>query len=759
MRRRANSPLLARVPRGLKTPGSILSMEAGSSDPAWRRFARVAVAAVLLSIPTQARQPQTPQRSGQPPADATQGLPTFRSGRDLVVVNVVVRDKNGKLVRGLKQADFTVTEDNKPQTVESFDFEELDTVAAPVEIAGEMLAGVNKTAPARSAAGSKDPAYTKDPTATKPLAGSKDPAYTKEPIAARQVVDLSDRRLMVLFFDLSSMQPDEVVRAVASGRDYVEKRLSPADVISVVSLGTSLNVAQDFTSDRASLLAALDKLSPAEGSGFTENQAVSADDAADTGDSFTPDETEFNIFNTDRRLDALRALADVLAGIEQKKSVIYFSGGVTQQGMDNQAAMRAVVDRAVRANLSIYAADTRGLQALPAGGEASSASARGQGAFSGRTMDNARESLSGSQDSLTTLAEDTGGRAFFDTNEFSEVYAQVVKDTTAYYLLGYTSTNTATDGRYRRIKVALKQPGYKLEFRSGYYAPRDFSHSGRDDREQQLQEQLLSDLSPTDLPVHGTAGYFRLKPNRYYVPMSFIVPGSQVQFSRSSDKEKATLDVLGVIRDPQKRIVAWIRDTVKLAVAATADVRRKNVQYDTSFELPPGRYNVKLVIRENQLGTVGSIETSLVVPDIEREPLKISSVLLSTQHQPASPKKGVTNPLLVNGQLLTPNVAHVVTASQPMSFFFEVYDPASPGGAAAARVLSNVSCYRGTERTLQTDVTAFDRLNAPDRKALRVELEVAPNALPPGLYSCQVNIIDDAAGLFAFPRIPLYVRK
>ena len=706
----------------------------------------------------------------QPVPGPVQRKPTFRSGRDLVVVNVVVRDKDGKLVRGLTKDDFTVLEDNRPQTVESFDFEELDSVAAPVEIAEEMLAGVAKAAKAARTDKAGTTATTAAAPETAKPAGAAPPAAPAA--AARPVADLRDRRLMVLFFDLSSMQPEEVARAVASGRDYVSKQLSAADLIGIVSLGNSLNVNQDFTSDRSLLLASLNQLSPEEGSGFTETQAAESENAVDTGNSFTADDTEFAIFNTDRRLDALRSLADVLAGIEQKKSVLYFSGGMTQQGMDNQAALRSVIDRAVRANMTIYAADTRGLQALPAGGAASQGSVRGQGAFSGQTMMNARDELSGSQDALSTLSEDTGGRAFFDSNEFDEVYTQVVKDTTAYYLLGYTSTNPATDGRYRRIKVALKRgerQGHKLEFRSGYYAPRDFTHSGREDREQQLQEHLLSDLSPTDLPVHGAAGYFRLKPNRYFVPMSFIVPGSQVQFSRSTDKEKATLDVLGVIRDPQKRIVAWIRDTVKLAVATTADVRNKVVQYDTSFELPPGRYEVKLVIRENQLGTVGSIETSLVVPDIERAPLKVSSVVLSTQRQPAVAKKGVVNPLLRDGQLLTTNVAHVVAAGQPMSFYFEVYDPANPGSAPAAspgaapapqaRVLSSVACYRGARRAFQSELATYDRMNAANRKAVSVELEVGPNQLPPGLYSCQVNIVDDAAGTFAFPRMALYVRR
>ena len=242
-------------------------------------------------------------------------------------------------------------------------------------------------------------------------------------------------------------------------------------------------------------------------------------------------------------------------------------------------------------------------------------------------MSSQRESFSAAQDTLTTIAEDTGGKAFFDVNEFSEVFDKVVEDTTSYYLLGYSSTNPARDGRFRRIRVQLKQPGLKLEFRSGYYAPRDFAHSGRDDRAQQLQEQLLSDLPITDLPVHGSAGYFRLKDNHYFVPVWFIVPGSQVQFSKASDKEKATLDMLGVIRNAQRQPVAWIQDTVKLSVAATEEVRRRNVQYGTSFELPPGAYQLKVVIRENQLGTFGSFDSTLIVPNLDRNPLRLSSIV------------------------------------------------------------------------------------------------------------------------------------
>jgi hypothetical protein len=397
-------------------------------------------------------------------------------------------------------------------------------------------------------------------------------------------------------------------------------------------------------------------------------------------------------------------------------------------------------------------------------------------------MSSQRESFSAAQDILTTISEDTGGRAFFDVNEFSEVFDQVVEDTTSYYLLGYTSTNPARDGRFRRIRVTLKRPGLKLEFRNGYYAPRDFAHSGRDDRAQQLQEQLLSDLPITDLPVHGSAAYFRLQNNRYFVPVWFIVPGSQVQFSRESDKEKATLDVLGVIRDGQRRPVAWIQDTVKLAVAAREDVRRRNVQYGTSFELPPGAYQLKVVIRENQLGTFGSFDSTLIVPNLDRNPLRLSSVVLASQRQPVA-KRNAANPLQRDGQELVANVARVVTTAQPMVFYYEVYEPgkapaaakpaqggsgaggaaptsaAPPGQQGPVRILSNIAFYKGSQRVLQTDLVTAQQMNVTDRKAVSFEMAVPPGALPPGLYTCQVNVIDDAAGTFAFPRFQLYVRR
>ena len=666
-----------------------------------------------------------------PPRPAT----VFRSGTELVLVNVVVRDRNGAVVRGLTRDDFSIAEDDKPQTVTSFDFEELD-------------------APLKADDASTSPAQVNAILSSPDRAASADTPRTASSTGAPAAkVDMHGRRLIVLFFDLSSMQPEEVKRAVGSAHDYVDKKLSPADLIAIASFSTSLQIVQDFTADRERLGEAIDAFGGVNAAGFDDGGNGDAEDTPDNGNTFTADDTEFNIFNTDRRLDALQTLADQLAGIEQKKSVIYFSSGMSQQGTDNQVQLRRTVDRANRANVSIYAADMRGLQAMVPGGDATQGSRRGTSTFSGASTRNQFSSLAATQDTLTTMAEDTGGRAFFDSNSFGAVFDRVVNDTSAYYVLGYSSTNPTRDGRFRRIKVRLKRQDLKLEYRSGYYAPRDFAHSTRDDREQQLQDQLLSDLSSTDLSAFVSSSYFRLADNRYYIPLSVVVPGYQVPITRTTAKDKATVDVLGVVRDDQRRPVGRIRDTVRLSTDAADDLKKKIVQYETGFEMPPGTYHLKVVVRENQDGTFGSYETDIVVPDLKKDGLKVSSVVVGTQLQ-AGTRKNDRNPLLRDGRELVPNVTHVVSSGQHLYFYYEVYDPAQP-----VKVMTSIAFFRGKVRAFETPVVQTTELGGSDRKTAVFQFDVPASALKPGLYTCQVNVIDDAAGSFTFPRLQLYVRR
>jgi VWFA-related protein len=672
------------------------------------------------------------------------GTFTLKVQTDIVLTNVVVRDKKtGAVIKGLKASDFTVLENGKPQKIASFDYQNVDEAAVLNE----------KTT----------------------VSGKASIADLLNRNLAADPGQLRDHRLMVMFFDVSSMQPEDIDRAVESAQDYVNKKMQPADLVALVSLSTSLTMDQDFTSDKATLLKGLGKYNGTQSAGMANgNEGGSSDGTSDDGSSFTADDSEYNSLNTDRELYAIRTIAKSLERVDQRKSMLYFSGGLTRQGIENQASMRAATNAAVKANMAIYSVDTRGLEALPPLGNASQGSLRGNAAYSGKAMQSQLDSNFASQETLGTLATDTGGKAFFDSNDFAPAFQQVQRDTEAYYIVGFRSTNNARDGSYRHLTVKLNRADAKIDYRPGYYAPADFQHSKTEDRELQLTEQLRSDLPATDVAVYLQALYFRLEENRFFVPVSLIVPGSQIPFLKNGDRDKANIDIVGQVKNSQGIAVGNIRDTVKLALDATQQVQRKNIQYSTGFTLAPGRYHLKFVVRENQTGRMGSFETDLQVPDMKKVPLKLSSIVLSSQQTPNTKKAGPgpTNPLVRDGVEWIPNVPHVFRQDQHLYFLYEVYDPARQKGAPAqaaspgltrresgpVRVLTSIEFLIGGVKVYETKLVEATAINIPERGAVAFQFDVPLAQLKPGSYVCQVNVIDDAGGSFSFPRLALRVQ-
>ena len=681
-------------------------------------------------------------------ATVQQSAPAIHATTELVLVNVVVRDRKGDLVRDLKQADFTLQEDGQKQQVSSFDLEDIDELA-----------------------------LTRQSMAT--ASGTSGQTATAVGAQPERAADARDRRLILLFFDFSAMDPEQIDRAVDAAKKYVNTKMQSADLIAIVSLSTNMRLDLDFSDDKTRILSVLSAYNSSSGQGFDAGATGSAEGAAETGGSFTADDTDYNTFSADRKLLALQSIIQSVGKLSQKKSLIYFSNGISQSGVDNQSALRAATAAAVKANVAIYPLDVRGLQALPGGGEAQNASLHGQSAYSGASVLNDLNSNAATQETLSTLAADTGGKAFFDSNDFGGVFSQVQKDTSAYYILGYTSTNHLKDGRFRRIKVVVNRPGLKLDYRAGYYAGRDFEHSGRADREQQLQDELASDLPATDVAVYAGAAYFRRDDSHYFLAVSIVVPGSQIPFVQEKDRDNATLDVAGVVLAGGKFQVGRLRDTLKLAVDSSQQIRRKNVQYNTSFLLAPGSYHLKFVVRENRTGRMGTFETDVQVPDLRKVPLRSSSVVLSSLRVPASGKNKATNPLVDDQTELVPNVTHVFTQDQHLYLQFEVYDAAKGKPAATAvkannsaasepaaakptseniRVLTSVQFMQGNVKVYESKPIIATEMTAPQRKAVVFQLDLPLQTLKPGFYTCQVNIIDDVAGNYAFPRWAMLVK-
>src|SRR5712671_2550526 len=616
---------------------------------------------VSLSVLAQDAPPSQPSRQTQQPQQPQYRV---RVTSELVLVNVVVRDKKGNLITDLKKDDFTLLEDGKRQAISTFDFENVDEL----KTAGAAEATVSGAAP--------DGAL---------LRSNEQPAS----------LNARDRRLMLLFFDFSGMQPEDIERSVGAAKKFVQTRMQPADMIAVVSLSTNMRIDLDFSDDKTKVLSVLNSYTSGQGQGFDNGLTGTSEGAAETGGAFTADDTDYNTFNADRKLLALQAIMQTLGKISQKKAVIYFSNGISQNGVDNQSALRAATASAVKANVSIYPVDIRGLQAFPPGGEAQNASLHGQSAYNGAAVLNDLSSNASTQETLSTLASDTGGKAFFDSNDFGAVFSQVQKDSSAYYVLGFTSTNAMKDGRFRHLKVQLNRPDLKLDYRSGYYAGRDFEHLNRADREQQIQDELASELSQTDVAVYAGASYFRQDDSHYYLAVSLVIPGSQIPFVQAKDKDNATIDIIGEVRAEGKLPVGHQRDTVKLVVDSAQQVRRKNVQYNTGFILAPGSYHLKFVVRENQTGRMGSFETDVQIPDLRKTPLRMSSVVLGSQRVLATAKKNSgPHPLVQNQTELVPNITHVFTQDQHLYLQYEVYDAARGKNLAPA---SNSPASQGSK--------------------------------------------------------------
>lgn len=654
----------------------------------------------------------------------------LKTNSELVLTNVVARDaKTGEFVRGLKQSDFTIYENGKKQQVATFDFQSV-----------EMATPLNEATVSGLAAGAS---------------GGK-------AVVVAKAEDLRNHRLIVMFFDLTSMQPEDLDRSVEAAQDFLRTKMQAADLVALVSLGDTLKVDQDFTADKDALINEVGAYNGMEGQGFAQGATANSNQVEDTT-GYTPDESEYNDLNTDRELFALRAISKSLEKIGEKKSLLYFSGGISRDGIENEASLRSAINAAVRANLAIYSVDTRGLQAISPLGDASTGSLRGSGAYTGGALTNNMNANFASQEVMATLSSDTGGKAFFDSNDFALAFAQVQRDTSAYYAIGFHSSNPARDGKYRKLTIKINRPGVKLEYRPGYYAPADFKHSGREDRERELEEELASDLPATDMAVYLDAMYFRLDDNRFYVPVSLIVPGSQIPFVKGGDKDKATLDIIGEVIDEVKRPIGNARETVKLNIDPTLRARQRNIEYTTSFNLPPGKYHLKFVVRENQTGRMGSFEADITLPDMRKSPLKMSSIVLASQRRPSKQN----TPLVREGEEYVPNISHVFRQDQHLYLLYEVYDPAheklaedhAKGAKAGISVLSSLELIQGSTKVYESPLVQAKTTNVAGRDAVAVELDIPLSGLKPGTYICQLNVVDDAQGSFAFPRFAVLVRE
>jgi VWFA-related protein len=671
----------------------------------------------------------------------------FETTTQLVIVNVDVKDKSGKAIEGLKSGDFTVFEDGKPQQVKVFEYQRLEDAVLP-----------EPTLTPRKPATPAAPATATAPTVQPAVQSAIAPAKPGE-------IKYRDRRLLAMYFDFQGMPIDDQIRVQSGALKFINSQMTSSDVMAILSYTGELKVLQDFTSDRDALVETVKKLVIGESSDMANT--VSDDSSEDTGAAYTADDSEFNIFNTDRELFALESAVKMLSNLPEKKAMIYFASGVARSGMDNDAQIRSTINAAIKANVSFYPVDARGLVATAPMGNAGRGSPGGGGMMNGGAGRAMSGNLQGSQDTLYALANDTGGKAFLDHNDLSLGIVQAQKDIDSYYILGYYSANAAMDGKYRKIKVAINNnPTAKLDYRSGYFASKQFKQFNSSDRERQLQEALALGDPITDLAMALETDYFRMGQDRYTVPISIKIPGTDIELAKRGGSESTRLDFIGQIKDAKGQLAGTVRDyiTVKLKTETAAELAKRTVAYDTVFTLMPGTYTIKMLARENETGKVGTFEAKFVVPDLgaNTRVLPISSVVLSNQREKVESTIGTAgpnrrlfqmNPLVRGGEKLIPSVTRVFRKDQNMYVFLEAYEPDAQ--QEARPVTASLAFYRGKVKAFESEpIQVTEGLN-PMTKALPLRFSLPLAKLEPGMYTCQVTVLDPGVQRFATWRAPI----
>ena len=704
----------------------------------------------------------------------------LRLNSQLVVETVVVKDKKGGFVSGLTAKNFTVTEDGVAQTIkfcEHQTFSEAVTPLPPMARGDENITVYNK--------------LTRTQIAPEPAESTK----------------YKDRRLLALYFDMSAMGPQDQMRALSAAERFVRTQMAEADLVAILRFnGGAVDVLQDFTADKNRLLSILETMVVGEGQGSADS--ISDSSSADTGAAFGQDDSEFNIFNTDRQLSALQTTAKMLEQMSEKKSLIYFASGLRLNGVDNMAQLHATIDAAVRAGVSFWPVDARGLVAGAPLGDATQGNPGNAGMYSGTAMQASVDRFQQSQDTMYSLAADTGGKALFDNNDLSRGIVNAQHAITDYYIVGYYTTDTAQNGRFRKVKITVDAPAdASLAYREGYYANKEFAKFTEVDKERQLEDALMLGDPITDLTIAMEIDYFQLNHAEYFVPIIVKIPGRELALAKKFGAEHTLIDFVCEIKDVAGGFtVSNVRDNVdiKLNGATAVELAKRPIEYDSGFTLLPGRYSIKFLARDDETGRIGTYQTEFTIPNLNKETIRvpISSVVLSSQrvdtrdalYNAAKAKQQVKddskNPLVQEGLKLIPSVTRVFNTARELYVYLQAYEgsgttPTTTAAAATATTSATATTAATPTPTAAAPAVAkptapliaFVTLYSGDKKAFEsAPIAVTPMAdsrlgivplsfkiglsdLAAGEYQCQVSVLDPSGHRVAFWVNPIMLVK
>jgi hypothetical protein len=415
-------------------------------------------------------------------------------------------------------------------------------------------------------------------------------------------------------------------------------------------------------------------------------------------------------------------------------------------------------------------------------GDASQGSPGGAAMYTGASVQAVNDNFQQSQDTLYSLASDTGGKALLDNNDLTRGITQAQRAVTDYYVLGYYTTNTAKNGHFRKIKLTLNNDANaSLDYRLGYYANKEFAHFNEADKERQLEDALMLGDPITDLTISMEINYFQLNRAEYYVPLVVKIPGRELALAKKMGSEHTEIDFVCEIKDDfGGTTVSNIRDSVniKLSDATAAELAHQPVEYDAGVTLLPGHYTIKFLARDDETGRIGTFQTSFYIPNLNKAAAKvvpISSVVLSSQrvsttdalfntvHGKQSVKNDSANPLMQDGQKLIPSVTRVFRSDKDLYVFLQAYtappSQTTPSTAAAQTgpLMGYVSLYSGGQLVLTSKMLSAAPLASTRLGVTPFTFTIPLGTLKTANYECQVTVLDAEQHRVAFWQGPMRV--
>jgi VWFA-related protein len=641
------------------------------------------------------------QAAQQAPAPTVPGQPpiTFKTEVNYVEVDAVVANEKGDFVKNLKADDFIVMEDGKPQKIEMF-----SQVDIPREPTDKFL-------------------FMNRPVKV-------DVKTNRDPFTGRLYVLVLD--------DLhTGALRSQLVKKAA--HQFIEKYFSANDVAAIVYTSGRTDASQEFTSNPQLLLASIDKFigrklrsatlnkldtynqqqsvssgSDSSGSSDGSSSSSSSSNSPANGNQIQDSDDFERGYNARNALDTLRNVADFLAGVRgRRKALMYFSEGIDYPIYDifnSHDATQVVestkdaISAAARANVNFFTIDPRGLVGLP--DENIELTAPPQDPSLRLDNNGLMDELRLSQDSLRTLAEETGGIASVNSNDFSTFFDRVVRANSSYYVIGYYPPDTKRDGRFHKIEVRVKpQPGVTkllVSARKGYASPKGKSPEDKAKEEAaklaanakkagavqtspELRDVLNSPLQQSGVTLSVQAAPFKNSPKDASIALAIEIDPQKLNFKpgKAQDKSGKEVDVLTntielsffPVNDSGKALNGTRTEVaLRLLPQRYQYVKAFGLRLNPRITLPPGRYQVRVGVREAGGGDVGTVFYDLDVPDFTKNDLSISGMLLTSATsklvQTPEPDQAVTAEML---PLPATSRREFIQADE-LALFAEVYD-------------------------------------------------------------------------------------